>query len=301
MTKFLYPCVLFVAILTPLVTPFLTAEEVKHRFLALDESRSQIVFVDQFAPSKDWSIPLEASCRDMQLVDGKIVVGLLKGGFREYDLNTQKLLREVVNPDYSTGATSVAAFRAKDGSTYLGIDRTPLEIVHLDDQGKEVSSPLRFPDLRGVRCVRLANNSFVNDSIIFGDKETIHIVSPNGQTVKKISVPDAQYVYMAEELPNGNLLAACGYSAFLALIDSDGKTIKKWGGKPGPEKLNFNFFAGFQLLKNGNIVVCNWTGHGANDSEKGCQLVEFDKEGNVVWVWHDPKRAGSIHNVVVIE
>ncbi|MGL4594097.1 MAG: hypothetical protein ACRC2T_09105, partial [Thermoguttaceae bacterium] len=257
MTRFALSCVLFAMSLTPL----LNAEEIKHRFLALDESRAQILFVDQFAPAKDWTIRLEASCRDMQLVDGKIIVGMLSGGFREYDFNTQKLLREVVNPKYSNGAVSVAAFRTKDKDTYLAIDRNPLEIVHLDAEGNEVSEPLRFPDMNGVRCVRVMKSG----SLMFGDRENIIIASSDGKTMKKINIPGAKYMYMIEELPDGNLLAASGYSAFLVFLDADGKMLKKWGGKPGPEKLNFNFFAGFQMLKNGNVIVCNWTGHGAND------------------------------------
>ncbi|MGL6225254.1 MAG: hypothetical protein ACRC10_01355 [Thermoguttaceae bacterium] len=294
MTRFLGSCTLLLIGFMPV---FLKAEEIKHRFLALDESRAQILFVDQFDPTQNWSIPLETSCRDMQLIDGKIVIGLLNGGFREYDFLTQKLIREVVHRQYSTRAVSVTAFRVPNGDTYLAIDRVPLEIAHLDTEGKAVAAPLRFPDLQGVRCMRLTKEG----SLIFGDKENIHIVTPDGQSMKTINVPDAQYVYMIEELPDGNYLASCGYSAFLGFVDSKGKLVKKWGGKPGPENLNFHFFAGFQVLPNGHVIVCNWTGHGANDSEKGCQLVEFDRQGEVVWSWHDPKMAGSIHNVVVLD
>jgi hypothetical protein len=57
----------------------------------------------------------------------------------------------------------------------------------------------------------------------------------------------------------------------------------------------------FQTLKNGHLVVATWTGHGANDSEKGQQVVEFDSNGHVVWTWHDPKLAGSIHGVIILD
>jgi hypothetical protein len=57
---------------------FLPSAEIKHRFLALDESRFQILYVDPSDPSKNWTIKVPGS-RDMQLVDGKIVIGLFDG------------------------------------------------------------------------------------------------------------------------------------------------------------------------------------------------------------------------------
>jgi YD repeat-containing protein len=30
-------------------------------------------------------------------------------------------------------------------------------------------------------------------------------------------------------------------------------------------------------------------------------LMQYDKNGNVVWTWHDPKLAGSIHGVIVLD
>ena len=60
-------------------------------------------------------------------------------------------------------------------------------------------------------------------------------------------------------------------------------------------------FTGFQVLPNGNAVVTTWNGHGAEDSRKGPQIVEFDKEGKIVWQWHDPERAGSILGVIVLD
>ena len=70
---------------------------------------------------------------------------------------------------------------------------------------------------------------------------------------------------------------------------------------PAPAELGFHFFGGFQVLANGHIVQCNWTGHGAQDSAKGVQIVEFDAAGRIVWQWHHPELAGSIHGVLVLD
>jgi hypothetical protein len=40
----------------------------------------------------------------------------------------------------------------------------------------------------------------------------------------------------------------------------------------------------FQILQNGNVVITNWT---AENGGKGQQLVEYDRDGNMVWSWDD--------------
>ena len=274
---------------------FLSASEVKHRFLAKDESRFQILYVDQFDSSQNWTIEIPAGSRDMRLIDGKIVIGLRDGGFAEYDFASQKRLREVVDPKYK--AVSVGAYRLEDGRTLLASDQSSVRITMLDVNGKELSTT-EFPNTKGVRYVRPTRRG----TVLFGCNEN-HVIEGtlDGTIIRDNEIPDANYVYMIEELPNGNLLATTAYGGFFVELDKDGKIVRKIGGKPGPEGVGINFFAGFQVLKNGNVMVANWTGHGANDSEKGIQLLEYDPTGNIVWRWHDPKNAGSIHHVVVLE
>ncbi len=99
------------------------------------------------------------------------------------------------------------------------------------------------------------------------------------------------------------MLVASGYGASLLELDVDGKVLNTFGGTKAEEakELGYRFFAGFQVLKNGDIVVSNWTGHGANDSAKGTQLVQFDSTGKAIWKWHDPTLAGSLHGVIILD
>jgi hypothetical protein len=268
--------------------------DIEHRFLALDESRFQILYVDPSDSAKNWAVKVPGS-RDMQLVDGKIVIGLFSGGFAEYDFATHKLLREIVDPKYKAG--SVSACRMKDGRTLIASDQSPIRISLLDAEGKELSTAV-FPNMNTIRCVRLTPRG----TVLFGCNEN-HVVEGtlDGKVIRDIVIPGTRHVYMAEELPNGNLLATTGYAGSFVELDKDGKIVRKVGGTPGPEGIGINFFASLQVLKNGNVLVANWTGHGANDSEKGVQILEYDEAGKIVRQWHDPKNAGSIHNVVVVE
>ena len=285
--------IVFVLGMLPLET--VEAVGIEHRFLALDESRFQIFYVDPFDSTKNWVLKVPTGNRDMQLVDGKIVIGLAAGGFAEYDFTTQKLLREVVDPKYKAG--SVTACRLTDGRTMIASDQSPIRITLLDTEGNELSTTV-FPNMQTIRCVRQTPRG----TVLFGCNKN-HLIEGtlDGKVLRNLEIPDAQHIYMAMELPNGNILATTGYSGFFVELDKDGKIVRKVGGKPGPEGIGIHFFASTQVLKNGNVLVANWTGHGANDSEKGVQILEYDAAGNIVGHWHDPKNAGSIHNVVVIE
>ena len=231
----------------------------------------------------------------MQFIDGKIIIGLAAGGFAEYDFATKKQIREVIDPKY--GAGSVTAFRLKDGRTLLASDQSPIRISLLDAEGKELSTIL-FPNMNTIRCVRMTSQG----TILFGCNGD-HLIEGTleGKVLRDITIPDTRHIFMVKELPNGHLLAAGGYGGFLVELDKDGKTVRKVGGKPGPEGIGINFFASVDILKNGNLLIANWTGHGVNDSEKGAQILEYDSAGKIVWQWHDAQAAGSIHNALVLE
>ena len=296
-------------------SPVLAAKDTKNcrRFLALDESRDQILYVDQFAPENNWIIPLKTKARDMMLVNDKaeirtpsltsnfnILVGVFKGGFREYDFHTQKQVREISDAQYK--ANSVAACRFDDGSTLLSCARNPNqgnlnEFYLLDAAGKEFSH-FSYPDIQSVRCSRLTSGN----TILFGANDNILFEgSLDGKIVRQTVIEGARYVYMAYEKENGNILLSTGFGCEIVELDKDWKVIRKWGGKPGPKGINYHFFASVQEMLNGHLFIAHWTGHGANDSEKGPQIIELDADGNIVWSWHDPKLAGTIHNAIVFE
>ena len=279
------------------------SEPIRHTLLLNDESRFQLLCVDEVQPENNWVIKASVNTggnycvRDLQLVGNHRILTAMTftGGFCEYDLTTRQLVRSVVNkPRYRNSMTAV---RMPDGRTVLGCDQEHVRLFVLDNEGRETSA-LDFPQFKTIRLMRRT----VRDTFLFGTN-TDHVVEVDlkGNVFRDVHVPGAQHVYQVTELANGHWLCATGYGGFLAEIDLEGKIVKTYGGNPAPEGLLYYFMSQFQVLKNGHIVVATWTGHGANDSDKGQQLVEFDPNGNVVWTWHDPKLAGSIHGVIVLD
>ncbi|MDR1053270.1 MAG: aryl-sulfate sulfotransferase [Planctomycetaceae bacterium] len=290
-------CILVLSFFAVAVNLF-ADDVIKHKFLLLDESRKQILFVDQFDSKNDWVIKLtDGGVWDLQLIgDHRLLVALTdKGGFREYDLRTREVVREVSDAKYKQTMTAI---RFPDGKTLLGCNKSKAyQFYLLDADGKLISEVPAESKKKTIRVARRTSRG----TILFGcNDEWVNEIDLTGKVLREFKVPGARHIYHVAEKADGNLLVAAGYGCFVAEYDKDNKEVRKLG-VPVPDGLKFIFFSKMNPLKNGNLVVATWTGHGANDSNKGVQLVEFNSKGDVVWTWHNPKLAGSINNVIVLD
>ncbi len=268
--------------------------EIKHSFLAVDESRHQLHYVNQFKPEKNWTIKLPEKCRDIQLV-GKYQVLLSAGkGFMTYDLKTKKIVSRVNDPQFK-GTT--CARRLPNGHTIVGCNQKGITFFELDKKNKVVKTA-NFPDLRNMRLMRLSTNK----TLLFGsnDNEVIE-ANLDGKILSRTKIPNARHIYHIVRNRQKNMLIATGYGSSVVEIDSTGKEVSKIGEKAKEAGVGIHFFAGMQVLTNGNTVVSNWTGHGAQDSKKAPQILEFDKAGKLVWSWHDAEMSGTIHGLIVLD
>ena len=68
-----------------------------------------------------------------------------------------------------------------------------------------------------------------------------------------------------------------------------------------PEGMVNRFYSGFTVLKNGDVICAHWAGHRPDSSKKAYQLMQFNKEGKLVWYWHDPKRAGCALQAIIMD
>lgn len=274
------------------------ADSIKHRFIAVDESRAQLHYVDQFDASQDWTIKLPGRYRDVQLSKEGHVLVSTHNGYEEYDPQTQKKLKTVTDASASHTETLV---RLPNGHTILGCN-VPREkgggvrFIELDASDHAVRD-VTFPKLHHLRLGRVSSNG----ALLFGCDNRVIIGQWDGTYREFITKKEKRHIYEVEELANGNLRLSTGYGAVLEAWRPDGTFVRTLCGGTPPEGFFYLFFGGAQQLKSGNWVVSNWTGHGKDDSKKGAQLIEFDKDGNIAWSWHDPERAGTIHGALFIE
>lgn len=266
--------------------------ELKHRFLAVDESRHQLVYVDQFNSSNDWTLKLPIKHRDIQLVGNNIVLLSSLEGFHEYNLKDRRMVREVKGYP-----GTVSARRLPDGRTILVCNSPGVTLFELAPDGKVLrKSTFDVPTTRVVRMTP-------QGTILFGSGNRVFEGDLDGKILREHTLPKPIWAYHTVRLPGGNLLVSGGYDARMFEVDAAGRVVKAFGPKPTGlgKDLGLHLFAGFQILKNGHIVVSNWSGHGPQDSRKGVQIVEFDRQGKVVWKWHNPKQAGSIDGLIVLD
>lgn len=269
---------------------------IRHRFLAIDEGLAQLIHIDERDPSKDWAVPTgHPAARDMQLIGGGRVLVGHHHGWSEFDIATGDVLREVACYE---GVTAVR--RQPDGRTLVaGVDiagATGVVLLELDETGTEVRRSSYPGDY--VRLIRQTADGTLlmscNDRIREGDSD--------GNYLRDYPVDGFYHAWKALRLPDGRLLVSAGYGAFMVELDAAGNEVRRFGGKDAvPEEVNPFFYAMFQLLGNGNVVLANWQGHGPGFGASGVQLLEFDPDGGIVWTWSDPARISSLQGVLVLD
>ncbi len=270
------------------------AKPVKHKFYAMDESRSKLHYVDEVDASKNWDANFPARYRDCQLIGGGKILVSTNNGYCELDLATHKTTLEVKDANFG-GTMSIR--RLANGHTIVGCGQKGISFYEVDANGLQVASA-KFPTLNTLRLFRLTPRG----TLVFG-ANTNQVIEADmkGKIIRQIPLEAAKHIYQVLEKPDGHLLVSSGYGMAVMELDKDGKVVKTLGGKTAPAGVTYHFFAGMQVLKNGNIVVCNWAGHGANDNAKTDQLLEFAPDGSLVWKWHDIKIGGSLVGIMVMD
>jgi len=272
------------------------AAPITHDFLAIDEGLQQLLHINENDPARNWVVKIDhATPRDLQLIGGGRVLVGHDAGYTEYEIATGKVLKDVATYKGVTGAR-----RRANGDTLLtGVNlggATGVVVLELDAADAE-KNKIVYPG-NYVRLMReTAQGTFLlmNDSMIReGDR--------SGKLLHEWTVPGFKHAWKAVRLPNGHTFASAGYGAFLVELDARGEVVRKFGAKgETPPEVNTNFYATFQLLANGDVVVANWQGHGPKHGASGRQLLEFDPAGKVVWTWSEARLISSLQGVLVLD
>lgn len=269
---------------------------IQHEFICIDEGHATLLHVNERDQSRNWLVPIgQPQARDMQLIgENKILVGH-HHGYSEFDLTLGRLMKEFKG---LSGVT--AARRQPNGHTLIaGVDvagAKGVAVVELDSHDREVHRAI-FPGdyVRLIRQTRQGTYLMsCNDRIREGSRE--------GRYLREFPVEGFYHAWKSVRRPNGNLIVTAGYGAFMVELDSEGNILRKFGGKESvPERVRPFFYAMFQLLPNGNVVLANWQGHGPGFGSSGIQLLEFNPAGDLVWSWSKADLISSLQGVLVLD
>jgi hypothetical protein len=87
----------------------------------------------------------------------------------------------------------------------------------------------------------------------------------------------------------------------MARFDANGELLGTFGGEGDvPDEVAPFFYATFQQLNDGRLIVANWQGHGPDNGGKGRQLLEFDDEGRLLGSWSDPGNISSLQGILIL-
>ena len=265
-----------------------------HRFILRDEGLSQLSSVDMANPGNNWYVPVPPG-RDQQLVGHGLVMIGTTSGYEEREISSGKKVKEL-----TTFAGTLSARRLRNGNTLLtGLDlqgKHGLVLAEVDKNGT-AQHIINFPELNYARLVRETPSGTLlvtSDTIVFESDLAGKILWRAKITSKK-----RPHSWQALRVASGQTIVSSGYAGNFQIFAKDGSLINTISG---PAEVSPNFYAGFQILRNGNFVVTNWQGHGPSFGSSGVQLLEYAPDGKLVWSWkQDPSKYSSLQGVIVLD
>jgi hypothetical protein len=285
----------FISLLTGIFFQYAAAQFMPpQKMLLRDEGLSQLSYIDLKDSSANWYVPIPNG-RDMQLVgNGRILIGT-NNGYEERDIRDGSKRYELAN-----FPGTISARRLRNGNTMLvGLNwqnRKGIVLVEVDAQGNIIRQ-LAYP---GFNYVRLLRETLTGNFLITSN-DTVFESNPKADIVwmAKISSQKQPHAWQPLRLSNGTTLVSGGYAGNMQLFSAEGKLVQTI---TGPDDVKPNFYAGYQILPNGNFLVINWQGHGPAMGEKGNQLLEYSMDGKLLWAWkQDPWHFSSLHAVIVMD
>jgi hypothetical protein len=267
------------------------------RLLAIDEGSQQLSLVDTATDTFHWTLDLSPYplARDLQRLDARRVLVGFDRGFFELDIASGKVLTACAR------WTDVTAVHRRPGGHTLvtgwNLDGTGgVNVLTLDRGWHLVSTARRDGDY--VRLMRPTQDG----TYLLCTNDHILETGPDLTERRRFTVPEFEHAWKAERNEDGTTLVSGGYGAVMVLFDADGNVRRRFGASADlPAEVAPFFYASFQQLDDGHLLVANWQGHGPDNGHKGRQLLEFDAQRRLVGTWSAPQRISSLQGILVVD
>lgn len=245
----------------------------RHSFICTDSWTGFIYRVDKDGNITE-STKTVGACFDLwELPDGKLLYPhYFSGtdGVSIFDRDSNLTYR------YETTGEIFSCQPLDNGNILVG-ELIPKRLTEVSPSGEIVKEiPIKYDEENAHECMRMVRKT----------KDSYFIVQPGLKEILKLDLDGKEvFRYKTEhdtfgvvQKPDGNIVYT--YMDGIVELDTNGNEV--WhlrdGDLPG---INLCWALGIQLLKNGNLVITNWLGHGHNG--EGIMFFELDKDLNVVW------------------
>ena len=275
----------------------------RRRLVLADESRSQLIVYDSCNARGRYTIPAEKPMWDLKRTGEGLYRVVVRRGFMMIDIGKRKVVDVFRHPALNE---LTAVCDMPDGGFLAcvspgGYGKTNDVEVFRFTSGRQLISRHTFRGIFNSRSMTRREDGelliayehgFIRGRLGENGEGVVlqRFIQPAGRNLFEV-VPDAK---------GAGYWAGTGYGAELVHFNLDGSVSAVWKAEQGKGRRNV-FYAQPQEQPNGHVYVCNWTGHGWNDSKRGWQVLEFDENGKVVWHLDDWELFGSISGIDVLE
>ena len=277
----------------------------RRRLVLADESRAKLHYYDSFYPSKGFSVAVKKPVWDLKPVGDDRYRTVCHGGFQVVDLKARKVTDEFRYEGFRDWmATAVCDL--PDGGFVFSVNPQDAEkgkAIHFYEFGadRRLRRVLKMPGFFNSRSMAPGRSG---EWLVAHEKGFARICLPATgdavEIVKNYPQPAGRNLFAVIPAKDGGYLAGCGYGGGLVRFDEAGEAVSQWF-VPTDTGKESRFYAQVEERPDGRLYMAHWTGHGAHDSYKGWQAVEFDRDGKVLWHLDSPDRFGSISGIVVLE
>jgi len=293
------------------------AGEVCHEFIANDNGRAQVNYVNEFcAPGEAtctrppggvvWKKVVghnlatpENSPRTIEIVDnakaagGKAILVSVNDGYVELDQTTGNIIANVTVQ--FVGVTG--ACRLPDGTTALGTNAS----IRIVSANGVQSRAFNLPAGSNLRAI---NRDPATGHFWLSKTETVYEVNDQGQIAWQGFMGTGTKGYAVWWRAGGGAYGTTGEPHTIVELNAAGQIVQTVGGDdPSFAGLKLDFFSGFVRTAKGNFIVAHWLGHNGTPDANTPEVIEFEPNGaagKVVWTWGNQTLARSITNVFVV-
>lgn len=270
--------------------------ELDYKFLGYDEGKQTLGTYNTLDPNWGWTLTLEElpMGRDLQRINKNIALVGFDRGYFEIDINSGKPTKII---DRWKDVTS--SRRLENGKTLitgLNLIEEGINVITLNSHDEIIKVVKRKGDY--VRMMRPTHSG----TYLLGSDNHFLETNEDLKGESRLVAQGFEHAWLAHRFLDGTTLVSAGYGGFMAKFDSKGNLQRLFGAKKDvPIEVSPFFYASFEILVNGGVLVANWQGHGINNGCKGRQLVEFDKKGNYVGSWSNRNRISSLQGILLLK
>jgi hypothetical protein len=114
----------------------------------------------------------------------------------------------------------------------------------------------------------------------------------------------------AVRIAKDQISVSTGYAASLIVVDTRAHEVRRTiGGKQQFEtqkearSLSPFFFSGYQMFEDGSFLISNWQGHSAEKNGQGYQVLQYDRDGQLTWMFDQTAfpYMSSLNNVIALD